>query len=49
MGKKVYKRLNRVRDECEDGGDKDEAVNKRSLDLKTSKQEGVAYISGLSR
>lgn len=26
-----------------------EAVNMRSLDLKTSKHEGVAYISGLSR
>lgn len=30
-------------------GDKGEAVNKRFLDVKTSKQEGVAYISGLSR
>lgn len=44
------KRPSRFRDECEtEGGDKGEAVNMRSVDLKTSKQEAGAYISGLSR
>lgn len=48
-GKEKKKTPNRVGDECEDRVDKGEAVNTRSPDQKTSKHEGVAYISGLSR